>query len=185
MGQRAIYKFVEDGEVTGAYSHWGANCLTPFYRLGQAMNIQHEATDMTTTMTLLGLNYDGKYNPEAPHTERVFDPYTADQLKFAEDDFANRGYLEMRITLDLDNAVAVVEYNKNYFNSGDIRDFSISFADAFEVLNEVLDTEATDKYPHFWAVAKDYEEKLLQSGKVQFLDEKQAITAEHEPKLSM
>lgn len=61
MGNRAVYCLVEDGSPTYFYAHYGANALSPFLRLSQALEAQKGLPEKTISEILGNLDYDGVY----------------------------------------------------------------------------------------------------------------------------
>lgn len=115
MGNRAIYIRKEQGEIHFFQSHWGANALSPLLRFLQAKEWQARLPEqMSVTRIWNGLDCDGKYHNEpSEDTELFCELISADYIPVCQQDYAKRGYYEMRITLDLDENSCQLEYNPN------------------------------------------------------------------------
>lgn len=113
IGHRAIYTLYEKGEASYFYSHWGANALTPLYRLSQALQWQEENKE-SISHVLEHLGDDGTYsNPQNPNQDMVFEKLALLEANRILNDFRKGSGLEMHIILDLDANVCTLFYNNN------------------------------------------------------------------------
>ncbi len=113
MGQRALYTLYENGEASYFYSHWGANALTPLYRLSQAMEWQTE-NNKSIAHILEHLGDDGEYKfPLDSNSYMVFEKLDVLEANKMLSDYFSGSDLEMHITLDLDCNECLLDYNRN------------------------------------------------------------------------
>lgn len=115
MGNRAVYCLVEDGCRAYFYAHYGANALSPFLRLSQALEAQKELPEKQTVAEILGnLDYDGVYQRKRLNDADMFfqniEPEEAGEYR---KNYYSSGILEMWVTLDLDRNCCTLEYNPN------------------------------------------------------------------------
>lgn len=116
MGNRAIYNIIEHGETHAFLADWGANALSPLFRLSQAKAIQQQQKDfpMTISHIFAHLDYEGKYCLFRLRDVDMFcRPLTSEEAAGCEQAFSQKSGLEMRITLDLDHDSCLLEYNRN------------------------------------------------------------------------
>ena len=115
MGSRALYEITENGITTSYYSHWGANILTPAWRLMQAEEFaqQEQHSNMTISEIMKHVGHAGTYISDSENTEdrpileEVNKP-SADRMR---DDLCNGYDIEALIRLNLDNNR--FEYHEN------------------------------------------------------------------------
>lgn len=116
MGNRAIYKIIERGETHAFLADWGANALSPLFRLFQAKEIQQRQGRLSDTIAHIfeHLDYEGEYRPVRLKDADMF-CRPLDKREFVEYEqlFSKKSGLEMRITLDLDHDNCLMEYNRN------------------------------------------------------------------------
>lgn len=113
MGNRAIYQLKEKGVETFFYTQYGANALSPLLRLSQAMEIQKSLPQkQSITHIFEHMDQGGGYQKECL-TDLCFDRIETDQVHAYQNTYAGSSYLEMRITIDLDEDQCLLEYNPN------------------------------------------------------------------------
>lgn len=114
MGHRALYRVVEQKGEAYFYTHWGGNALSPLLKLQQAKEIQAQMADkQSLTHIFEHLDYNGCYvNPRVNGSDMFCERIPKAEIKDYNKTFENHRRLEMRITLDLDNASCLLEYNK-------------------------------------------------------------------------
>ncbi len=109
MGNRAIYTLVEQGETSHFYSHWGANALSPIFRLQQAREIQ-EQIQKPIAHIFEHLSRKGEYvSPRLPNAEMF-----CDSIGFDKNEPRQGSDIEMFITLDLDKKMCELDFNECY-----------------------------------------------------------------------
>jgi len=116
MGSRAIYNIIEHGETHAFLADWGANALSPLFRLSQAKAIQHRQENFLSTISQIfgHLDYEGKCRLFRLRDVDMFcKPLTDEEAAGCEQAFLQKSGLEMRITLDLDHDSCLLEYNRN------------------------------------------------------------------------
>jgi hypothetical protein len=115
MGNRAIYILIENGEWTYFYSHMGANALSPLLRLTQAKELQIKLSEFHSLAHIFEhLDYKGQYqNPRLMDADMFCERTEPISIPEYEQSYAQRGELEMKITLDLDENDCLLEYNPN------------------------------------------------------------------------
>ncbi|GLC79387.1 hypothetical protein [Lacrimispora brassicae] len=115
MGNRAIYTLIERGESNYFYSHMGANALSPLLRLTQAKELQTKLSESHSLAYIFEhLDYDGQYqNPRLMDADMFCERIEPISIPEYEQSYAQRGELEMKITIDLDENDCLLEYNPN------------------------------------------------------------------------
>lgn len=109
MGNRAIYTLIENGEPEHFYSPWGANALSPVLRLRQAQEIQEEIKKPLTHI-LAHLTYDGEYQNPVKNSDNLF----LSAIAFDPSEPRKESGIEMYITLDLDQKMYTLDFNREY-----------------------------------------------------------------------
>ena len=115
MGNRAVYCLVEDGSQAYFYAHYGANALSPFLRLSQALKAQKELPEKQTVAEVLGnLDYNGVYQGKRlDNADMFFQNIEPEEAGEYRKNYYSSGILEMWVTLDLDQNCCTLEYNPN------------------------------------------------------------------------
>lgn len=115
MGNRAVYCLVEDGSQAYFYAHYGANALSPFLRLSQALKAQKELPEKQTVAEVLGnLDYNGVYQGNRlDNADMFFQNIEPEEAGEYRKNYYSSGILEMWVTLDLDQNCCTLEYNPN------------------------------------------------------------------------
>jgi len=114
MGNRAVYCLVEDGSPTYFYAHYGANALSPFLRLSQALEAQKRLPEKTISEILGNLDYDGVYQRKRlDDADMFFRNIGGEEAGEYRKRYHSSGMLEMWVTLDLDRNCCTLEYNPN------------------------------------------------------------------------
>lgn len=116
MGNRAIYNIIEHGETHAFFAVWGANALSPLFRLSQAKEIQQRQNSFPDTIAHIfaHLDYEGEYRLFRLCDADMFcNPLTDKEMVDYEQEFSKKSGLEMRITIDLDHDNCLLEYNHN------------------------------------------------------------------------
>ena len=113
MGNRAVYCLVEDGSQAYFYAHYGANALSPFLRLSQALKAQKELPEKQTVAEVLGnLDYNGVYQGKRlDNADMFFQNIEPEEAGEYRKNYYSSGILEMWVTLDLDQNCCTLEYN--------------------------------------------------------------------------
>jgi len=96
-------------------AEWGANALSPLFRLLQAKVIQQQENfPETITSIFAHLDYEGQYRHFRLRDADMFcSPLTHEEAIGCEQAFSQESGLEMRITLDLEHDHCLLEYNRN------------------------------------------------------------------------
>lgn len=115
MGSRALYQITENGLTTSYYSHWGANILTPPWRLLQAEElIAQEHPNMTVSEMFKHVGYKGRYTTAGDgdtDNRPVFEEINPKDAKRMYKDLCSGYDIEAYIKLNLDSNS--FEYHEN------------------------------------------------------------------------
>ena len=114
MGSRALYEVTENGITTSYYSHWGANILTPPWRLMQAEELaqQEQCSNMTISEVLKHVGYNGDYVADIESgSNLVLEEISKVSADCMRKDLCNGYDIEAYIKLDIDSNK--FEYHEN------------------------------------------------------------------------
>jgi hypothetical protein len=176
VGHRGILKVTENNKTTGYYTHWGAGTVfSGFYRLKNAFDIKENQYPEKSISEIFGhLSYNGEYLETEDVTELVFEPLTPEETESEDKDFNTHGMLEMRVTLNLDENHALVEYNR-FYHPG-MGSFTIPIDHALHNVNLTISYAEERGITDFFEAAKIFEkgsgvyDLLLQSAQVKELN---------------
>lgn len=115
MGNRAIYRIIENGESHIFTAHNGANALSPLLRLAQAKEVRNDMEEpQSLTHAFAHLGDDGHYHcPRLPDEDMFCNPVEPKQSQELQERYERHSDYEMYITLDLDHDNCNLSYNPN------------------------------------------------------------------------
>lgn len=177
VGHRGIFKVTENSKTTGYYTHWGAGAVfSGFYRLKNAFGIKENQHPEKSISEIFGhLSYDGEYLETEDVTDLIFEPLTPEETEIENKDFDTHGMLEMRVTFNLDENQALIEYNR-FYHPG-MGSFNIPIDHALHNVDLTISFTEEKKITDFFEAAKIFEkgsgvyELLLQSSKSKELNQ--------------
>ena len=175
MGHRGIYKVTADGERASYYTHWGAaSVFSVFRRLQCAVDLkqgEYPAKNMADIFEHLGV--DGNYIQQADsRSDLMFERLSLRAKRLYDMDFENNGYLEMRITLNMDTNTAFIEHNPRYGSYKYVGNFYIPIDQGLYNLNAVLDYAEKANLDDIMKIAATFERHTWLS---RFYDEARAL----------
>lgn len=179
MGHRGIYRVIAGGRRAAYYTHWGAaSAFSVFRRLQCAIDLkegEYADKDMTDIFEHLGV--DASYTETADRADLMFERLSLRAKRLYEKDFDNCGYLEMRITLNLDTNTALIEHNPRYGSYKYVGNFFIPIDQGLHNLNVVLDYAEKTGLDDIWKIAAVFERH---TGLTRFYDEAQTLREQKE-----
>lgn len=123
IGSQAIYLIHEKGQTTGFAAHYGANALSPLWRMLEAQQLQFElGPHLSITHLFEHLDYEGSYQNPRLADENMFCRRIPDsELSSYNEAYKSGSLYEMRVLFELDKNGFQMEYNPNcpwYHNMG-------------------------------------------------------------------
>lgn len=115
MGNQAIYLIHEKGKTTGFAAHYGANALSPFWRMLEAQQLQFElGPHLSITHLFEHLDYEGNYqNPRLADEDMFCRRIPDSELSSYNEAYKKGSLYEMRVLFELDKNGLQMEYNPN------------------------------------------------------------------------
>ena len=115
MGNQAIYLIHEKGQTAGFAAHYGANALSPLWRMLEAQQIQFEmGPHLSMTHIFEHLDYAGNYqNPRLADEDMFCRRIPDSELSSYNEAYKNGSLYEMRMLFELDKNGFQMEYNPN------------------------------------------------------------------------
>lgn len=149
MGQRAIYTIVEQGESSHFYAHWGANNLSPMFRLKQAEEIQAQINQPITHI-IEHLSRNGGY--ENPPLDRA--DMFCHGIGFDESEPRKGSGIELFVTINLDTEQYTLDYNEHYWSLGK---YEIPIQVGMDNLQATLDYAQESEISDFYEMLDYYD----------------------------
>lgn len=115
MGNQAIYLIHEKGKTTGFAAHYGANALSPLWRMLEAQQLQFElGPHLSITHLFEHLDYEGNYqNPRLADEDMFCRRIPDSELSSYNEAYKKGSLYEMRVLFELDKNGLQMEYNPN------------------------------------------------------------------------
>lgn len=115
MGNQAIYLIHEKGKTIGFAAHYGANALSPLWRMLEAQQLQFElGPHLSITHLFEHLDYEGNYqNPRLADEDMFCRRIPDSELSSYNEAYKKGSLYEMRVLFELDKNGLQMEYNPN------------------------------------------------------------------------
>lgn len=139
MGHSGIYKLIESGRRAAYYTHWGAaSPFSIFSRLQWALDLKEgEHADKSLIDIMSHMGDDGEYHFDLSDYIPMFELLSNRERRNHERDFESNGYLEMRVTLNMDTDTAFLEHNPRYSHYKYVGNYYIPISQGLDNLNAV------------------------------------------------
>ena len=141
MSDPAIYIIRENGENHFFSAYYGANALSPLFRLSQAKTVQETLPEHPPISHVFEhLDYSGNYqNPRLDDADMFCKRILPNEMPQYSKDYAEHGNFQMRMTFDLDQNCFMMEYNPNCLWYRTMGSFSIDLDVGLENVRKLLE----------------------------------------------